>query len=408
MGAYRYKGRNPRGESVSGVVEAPSSEAVANQLFNLGITPIDIRVTASAVESAWRRPLAAQRIELKELIFFCRQMHTLAKSGVPILQALRGLRDSTANRSLAGVIGQLSEALDAGLDLTAAVKRHPRVFSTLFVSLIQIGEASGTLDESFLQLAGYLEREQETRDRINAASRYPLFVIVAIVVAVFVINIVVIPAFARLYASFHAPLPWATRFLIEVSHLTVAYWYYMVACMVAVVFGVRAYVRTPEGRYRWHRLRLRLPVIGPVFYRALLGRFARGLAITSRTGVPLVQGLTVISRAVDNDYVAARILQMRDGIERGETLARTAQVTGLFPGLVLQMIAVGEEGGAVDAVMNDVAEYYEREVDYDLKNLSAAIEPLLIVAIGGMVLLLALGVFLPMWDLAQVALRRGA
>ncbi len=407
MGAYRYRGRNPRGEAVSGIVEAASSETVANQLFNLGITPIDIHAVASAVESVWRRPLGAQRIELKELILFCRQMHTLAKSGVPILQAMRGLRDSTSNQALAAVLGQLSEALDAGLDLTTALKRHPRVFSTLFVSLVQIGEASGTLDASFLQLAGYLEREQETRDRISAASRYPLFVVVAIVAAVFVINIFVIPAFARIYASFHAPLPWATRLLIAVSHFTLAYWYDLAALLVLAVAGVRAYVRTPEGRYRWHRLRLRLPVVGPIFYRALLGRFARALAITSRTGVPLVQGLTVISRAVDNEYVAARVLQMRDGIERGETLARTAQVAGLFPPLVLQMIAVGEESGAVDSLMNDVAEYYEREVDYDLKNLSAAIEPLLIVAIGGLVLILALGVFLPMWDLARAAMHQG-
>lgn len=406
MGAFRYKGRNIRGEAVAGFMEAATTDAVANHLFNLGITPIDIHAAPPPSQSIWMRELGHKRIELTEVILFCRQMYTLIKAGVPIMQALKGLRDSTHNRTFAGVIGQLNEALDAGLDLTAAVKRHPKVFSTLFVSLIQIGETSGTLDQSFLQLAGYLEREQETQQRIKSATRYPLFVVIALVIAVFIINIFVIPAFAHVYAGLHAKLPLATRILIATSRFTVAYWYDMVAAAVLTAFAIRTYVRTPNGRYRWHHWRLHIPIVGPIFSRALLGRFARALSITIKSGVPLIQGLTVISRAVDNEYVATRILQMRDGIERGESLTRTAQATGLFPPLVLQMVSVGEESGAIDALMHDVAEYYEREVDYDLRNLSTAIEPLLVVAMGILVLILALGVFLPMWDLAHAAFKQ--
>ena len=403
MGAFRYKGRNGRGESVVGIMEAATIDAVANHLFNLGITPIDIHDAPAKSQSVWMREIGHKRIELTELVLFCRQMYTLFKAGVPIMQALKGLRDSTHNRALAAVIGQVNEALDAGLDLTAAMKRHPKVFSTLFVSLIQIGETSGTLDQSFLQLAGYLERDQETQQRIKAATRYPMFVVIALVIAVFIINMFVIPAFAHVYAGLHAKLPLATRILIATSQFTVAYWYDVLAAIVLTVLGVRAYVRTVDGRYRWHHWRLHLPIVGPIFSRALLGRFARALSITIKSGVPLVQGLTVISRAVDNDYVAVRILQMRDGIERGESLTRTAQATVLFPPLVLQMISVGEESGSIDTLMNDVAEYYEREVDYDLRNLSTAIEPLLVVGMGILVLILALGVFLPMWDLAHAA-----
>ncbi|MHB1511709.1 type II secretion system F family protein [Acidiferrobacter sp.] len=406
MPSFRYKGRNGRGEAVAGLMEGASPDAVASHLFNLGITPIDIHGTATKSQPLWLRELGRARVDLTDLVLFCRQMYTLLKAGVPIMQALQGLRDSTHNRTLASVIGQLNEALDAGLDLTAAVKRHPKIFSTLFVALVQIGETSGTLDQSFLQLAGYLERDRETEQRVKSATRYPSFVVVALVLAVFIINIFVIPAFAHVYAGLHAKLPLATRILIATSHFTVHYWYEVVGAVALIVFGIRAYVRTTGGRYRWHRLRLKLPIIGPILTRALLGRFARALAITVKSGVPLIQGLTVISRAVDNDYVASRVLQMRDGVERGETLARAAQATGLFPPLVLQMVTVGEDSGAIDSLMTEVAEYYEREVEYDLRNLSTAIEPLLVVAMGILVLILALGVFLPMWDLAHAAFQR--
>jgi len=229
MASFRYKGRNGRGEAVAGLMEGASADAVASHLFNLGITPIDIHGAPAPSRPAWLQELGRSRVDLTDLVLFCRQMHTLLKAGVPIMQSLKGLRDSTHNRTLAAVIGQLNEALDAGLDLTAAVKRHPKVFSTLFVALVQIGETSGTLDQSFLQLAGYLERDRETEQRVKSATRYPSFVVVALVIAVFIINIFVIPAFAHVYAGLHAQLPLATRILIASSRLTVRYWYDAVA-----------------------------------------------------------------------------------------------------------------------------------------------------------------------------------
>jgi MSHA biogenesis protein MshG len=405
MPLFQYKGRNARGEAVSGRLEALSPDAVATQLFNTGVTPIDIvPIKASTdVLGALGAKLREGKVELQELILFCRQMYTLAKAGVPMLQALRGLRDSTQNPALANVLGQLADGLDAGLDLTTSLKRHPKVFSSLFVSLVQVGETTGNLDGAFLQLAKYLELEKDTRDRIKAAVRYPAFVLVAITAAMFIINMFVIPAFAKIYGSFHSELPWATKVLIATSSFTTQHWYWMFGFVLLVTLGVGYHIGTPEGRYRWHKVKLRLPVVGSIIYRAMLGRFARALSITMKAGVPLIQGLTVVSRAVDNDFISARIVQMRDGVERGETITRTAAATGMFPSLVVQMIAVGEDTGAVDDLMLEVGEYYEREVDYDLKNLSSAIEPILIIAIGIMVLILALGVFLPMWDLARAA-----
>ena len=409
MPLFQYKGRNQRGEAVRGHLEAVSPDAVAAQLMNSGVIPIDIG-TAEAREDvlgALKAWLAASTpITLTDLSLFSRQMYTLLKAGVPIMQALRGLRDSTQNPALAKVIVSIGESLDTGLDLTSAMRRHPKVFTSLYVNMVQVGETTGSLQEVFLQLAAYLEREKDTRDRIKSATRYPLFVVIAIVAAIFIINLFVIPTFAKVYAGFKIELPLATKILIASSNFTVAWWKPILGTIAAAIIALRYYVRTPEGRYRWHKMKLGIPVVGRVIYKATLGRFARALAVMMKSGVPLVQGMTVVSRAVDNDYISDRIVQMRDGIERGETIARTAAATGMFPSLVIQMISVGEETGSVDELMFNVADYYEREVDYDIANLSTALQPILIVFLSIMVFILALGVFLPMWDLVQVA-RKG-
>ena len=406
MPQYQYSGRNRRGESVHGHMDGASIDVVATQLFNNGITPIDINpadVQRDVLGSL--RSLRLQwnegRVQIVDQIFFCRQMYTLLKAGVPIMQALRGLRDTTQNQALAKVIGSLIDGLDAGLDLTSAVKRHADVFPPVFVSLISVGENTGSLPDAFAQLAEYFDREKDTRDRIKQAIRYPVFVIIAMAIALLVVNIFVIPAFAKVYGNLKVALPLPTRILIGISTFTLQNWYWILIGILGSGVGIRLYLQTPDGRYRWDRVRLRIPIIGGIIYRASLGRFARALSMTMRSGVPVVQGMTVISNAVDNEFIATRILQMRDGLERGESITRTASATGMFPPLVLQMISVGEESGTVDTLLTEVAEYYEREVDYDLKNLSSSIEPILLVAVGGLVLVLALGVFLPMWDMAK-------
>ena len=409
MPVYRYRGRNQRGEMVTGDIDAASADIVASQLFNSGVVPIDIDAAKNAsidIKAVVRGWMGPEKIRLIDLILFTRQFHALQKAGVPLMQALRGLRNSTRNESLSVVIDDLINSLDSGLELSTALKRHPKVFPNLYISMIQVGESTGTLEEALLQLAKYLELEKDTRDRVKSATRYPVFVVAAIVIAIAIINIVVIPTFAKVFAGLRAELPWATKILIATSQFTVNYWPLILAAAILGFVAVRFYVRTDEGRYRWHRTKIHLPVIGRIIYQAMLARFARSLAITIRAGVPLVQGMTVVARAVDNDYISDRIVQMRDGIERGETIARTAVATGMFPPLVLQMIAVGEESGAIDELMAEVAEYYEREVDYDIKNMSAALQPILIVGIGALVFILALGVFLPMWELPRAALGR--
>jgi len=290
--------------------------------------------------------------------------------------------------------------LESGRDLASSLGRHPEIFPTLFISMVRVGEETGRLDESFMRITSYLVLEKETRQRIKAAIRYPVFVIVAIGIAMAVINIFVIPTFAELFAKSNVPLPWQTRLLMTVSGFFVDWWPILLAGLVGGAIGFRSYINTENGRYWWDKNKLRIPIIGSIIHRATLGRFARAFSMALTSGVPLVQAMTVVARSVDNEYVGEHILNMRNGIERGESLTRTATITNQFTPLVLQMLSVGEETGEVDNLLVEVADFYEREVDYDIKNLSSSIEPVLIVAIGIMVLILALGVFLPMWDLS--------
>jgi MSHA biogenesis protein MshG len=273
-----------------------------------------------------------------------------------------------------------------------------------YISLVRVGETSGRLEEVFHQLATYLQREKKTRDQIKSATRYPVFVLVAFTAALGIINVFVVPAFANMFSQFGAELPLPTRILVAMSDFTVHRWELLLGIVVALVAGLRVYVRSDDGRYRWHKLQLRVPLMGRVLYQAALARFSRLFALVQASGIPIVTGLSVVARALDNDFIQERVLSMRDGIERGDSLSHTAAATGIFDHLVLQMLQVGEESGATDELLREVADYYDMEVDYAVDKLSAAIEPTLTLLLAGLVFLLAAGIFLPMWDLAKVAL----
>jgi MSHA biogenesis protein MshG len=404
MPFFAYKGRNTYGELVRGVLEGISSGAVADQLFNTGVTPVEIVVTrkpAATGEVGWSVRLAEGKVGEIDVMMFSRQMYTLLKAGVPILRALGGLRDSTQSLAFKRVLSDIRESLDTGRELSVALRRHPRVFSSFYVSMVRVGEATGMLEDVFLRLFYYLEFEKNTRDQIKAALRYPSFVIVAIVIALVVINLVVIPAFAKVYKAVKVDLPLMTRVLLAVSDFTVHYWPAMLVAAIGVFVGAKLYVGTRSGEYRWDKFKLRLPLAGEIILKATLARFSRSFSLAYKSGIPIVQGLSVVALVVDNVYIGGRIEQMRNSIERGESILRTAIAAGVFSPIVLQMIAVGEETGELDSLMQEVAEMYESEVEYDVKKLSDRIEPILIVGLAVIVLVLALGVFLPIWDLSN-------
>ena len=407
MPHYKYRARNGRGDLVEGILEGGSPDAVAGQLLGTGITPIDIARTAAkeqAGPSALARLLERRRVDLDDLIIFSRQLYSLVKAGVPLIKGLRGLKDSTRSLPMAESLDDVIMNLESGHELAGSFARHPKVFSPLVVAMVRVGENTGRLEESLLRLSGYLQLEKQTRERVKSALRYPVVVLAAIALAIGVINIFVIPTFAGIFQKANVQLPWQTRLLMASSDFMVAYWPHILAVLVAAFLGLRYYISRDAGRYRWDKLKLGLPVVGTIVHKSLLARFARGFAMGLRSGVPLIQALTVVGRAVGNAYLAEHIMHMRNGVERGDTVSRTAAATGLFTPISLQMLSVGEETGQVDELLDEVAAFYESEVDYDLKNLSAAIEPILLVAIGIMVLVLALGVFLPMWDMVAVHL----
>lgn len=412
MPFFAYRGRNPRGELVQGRLEGSDTSAVADHLLNTGITPIDIRASSGGAESARvavpeaLRRLFQPPITIVDLMLFSRQMYTLLKAGVPIMRALAGLEESISNPTLKAVVADLRTSLDAGRELSASMRRHPRVFSPFYVSLVRVGEATGLLENVFLRLYEHLEFEKEIRERIKSALRYPTFVVIAMGMALVIVNIVVIPAFAKLFEGYKAALPLMTRIVIGVSNFTVTWWPVLLAAGVGAVIAFNVWRKTPAGKYAWDRFKLRIPIAGSIINKATLARFARSFALSIKSGVPVVQGLTTVADVVDNDYLARRVEQMRDGVERGESVLRTSLTAGVFTPVVLQMIAVGDETGELDDLMLEVAELYERDVDYEVKSLAAQIEPILIVFLGVLVTILALAIFLPIWDLSRVAFKR--
>lgn len=406
MSSFAWKGRNARGELVEGVIDADDDAAVADQLLATGVSPVSIAAKAQALGAttgnAWQA-LRAAPVTTEDVLMFSRQMYTLQRAGVPILRALAGLQASTPKAALVALLADLRASLDQGRELVTAMARHPTVFDGFYLAMIRVGEMTGRLTESFERLASHLEFELDVRARVKQALRYPTMVLVAIAIAMVVVNMFVIPTFANVFAGFKAELPFMTRLLLGFSGFTVRWWPLLLAAGVGAAWGVRAFVATPEGRYKWDRLKLRLPIAGPIIMKATLARFARSFAMASRSGVPITRAMTVVSQTVDNAWMGQRIEQMRDAVERGESITRCATAAGFFTPIVLQMIAVGEETGELDSLLIEIAQMYERETDFAIKGLSSAIEPVLLTVIGAMVLVLALGVFLPLWNLGQAA-----
>ena len=400
MAQFSYKARKSSGELATGVLEAVDASTVAQILIGRSFTPIEISEnTQVQVAELSKISFLTPNITIDDLVIFSRQMYSLAKSGIPILRAVRGLADTTSSQRMSVALDDVADQLERGRTLSSALNKHDQVFGRLFVSIVHVGENTGKLDDAFLQLSFYLERDQETRKQLKAATRYPMFVIVAIVIAMVIMNIVVIPIFADMFKSFGAELPLMTRILLATSDFFITKWQYLLVVITLSIFSIARYLGTKNGRYKWDQTKLKLPVVGSIFERTLLGRFARSFSMMLISGVPLTSALNLVADAVNNAFMAERILGMRKNIEKGESLSRVASSSKMFTPLVLQMISVGEETGRVDELLAEVAEFYEREVDYDLKSLTSKIEPILISIVAGMVLILALGIFTPMWDM---------
>lgn len=405
MHEYAYKGRGDDGRLQQGRLMAASPDAAAGQIFNLGLVPVEIKpvtAQASAGSKSLNISFGTPKPNAKDMILFCRQMYTITRSGLPLLGGLTGLMQSTHNEGLRDALVEVIGGLESGRSLSASFRTRPDVFSDLFVSLVEIGESTGTLDTAFERLYNYLHMEQEIKDRVRSAVRYPIIVMCTIAIALGIITVFVIPSFEPIFKNLETiPLP--TRIIMGVSDFAINYWYYVVGAIGASVYALKTWIATPEGRFKWDYMKLRTPVVGLIVHNAALSRLSQSLSVSLRAGLPLIQTLQTVGGSIGNSWLGGKIDALCDGVERGDSLANVARASALFTPLVVQMIELGEETGALPDLMEEAAGYYRREVDYDLENLSAALEPILIISVGAIVLILALGVFLPMWDMVAQA-----
>ncbi len=401
MSNFRYRGRSGRGDLITGRLDAETVEAVAARLLNLGITPLEIAPDAGGGVSVTglMQKLGAGRVTAVDLVLFSRQMYSITKAGLPLLRGLKGLAQSTHNVRLRDALHDVLQSLESGRDFASSLARHADVFPPLFISMVRVGESTGTLDNCFLRLSEYLSQDQDVQDRVKAALRYPLIVISIIGIAIAVITVFVIPNFAPLFKVLGNDIPWPTKVIMGTSEFARAHGLALLAGLVLGIIGLKRHIATDAGRYAWDRMKLRVPVLGDLLNQAVLSRVMRSLAISLDAGLPMIQALTLLARSAGNEYLGERLLRLRDAVERGDSLSCAAGAVGIFPPLVLQMIAVGEETGELTGLLEEVSGFYQREVDYRLRNLTALIEPVLIVGVGAMVLILALGVFLPMWNM---------
>lgn len=398
MAKFKYKAKSSGGDYVTGVVEASSLNEAMADLYQQNLIPIDLKQTADREEFKIKWPFG-KRLGLPELVMFCRQMYSLTKAGVPIIKAIAGLAESTDQECLRDSLRKLSKDLAGGKSLTLSMQEQSDIYSSLFISMVNVGENTGRLEDVFKQLADYYSMEYETRKRISAAMRYPTLVILFIAAAMVVLNIFVIPVFSQMFAKFGVDLPLTTRILIGTSNFFVQYWPIMAGVAVALPILIRWSLNKKSVRLAWDRVKLRLPVMGSIIDRSLLGRFSRSFSLMLQSGVPLNLALSLVAEAIDNKFLEERILDMRRQIEQGNSLSTVTTQSKMFTPLVLQMFAVGDETGRVDELLQEAADYYEREVDYDLKSLTAKIEPILLIFVAVIVAILALGIFTPMWDM---------
>ncbi len=401
MPRYRYKARDKEGGLHTGAMEARTKEAVADQLSNTGFIPVLIEEqTSQLVAPDFLSRFS--RVKPQDLIIFNRQLATLMSAGIPLLQCLFTMEKQTENPRLKKNIADIARDLETGLSFSGALAKHPTLFNKMYVSMIQAGETGGILDEILNRLAYLAEHEAEAYARVKTAVRYPLFVVAAICIAFLFLVTFVIPKFTAVFAQFKTELPLPTRILININHSIQNYWYLIILGIGLLVGGVYWYIRTPQGRWQWDTLKLKLPIFGALFQKVALSRFARIFAALQRSGISMMITLEIGAEVVNNVVIARAIEGMRDSLREGKNLHDPMEASGLFPPLIVQMMAVGEETGKADDMLNKVSDYYDVDVDYTLKNLSSMIEPILLLFIGGMVLLLALGIFLPMWDLMNL------
>ncbi|HBC71166.1 MAG TPA: MSHA biogenesis protein MshG [Coxiellaceae bacterium] len=403
---FKYKGRDSTGNIIVGDLKANAIEDVITHLKKHDITPINIE-PAKKYSAGLKKLFSSGDdffdIEPYHIMNFYRQLATLNNAGLPIIKSLNKLSQSSSSRRLSIILYTVANDVAAGMTLSNAFKKHPNAFSPLAINIVDIGENTGRLSESLIYLGSYVEASIANKRRLSSATRYPMFVLIAVSAAVVIMNIFVIPKFSEMFAKFHLDLPLSTRIIMGSSNFMVNYKYFILLAAIFIFFGIKQVLKIPSVHYFWDKYKLYIPVFGDLQKRIVLSQFTWTFSLIIRSGIPIIKGIGLASNSTENVYFGEQLLKLRDAIEHGENLSQAAVASGLFTPITIQMIEVGEESEKLDETLSEVAKYYDAEIDYDLKRLNELIEPILLAVVGGLILILALGIYFPLWDLIKVA-----
>jgi type IV pilus assembly protein PilC len=397
---YDYKVRDRSGALITGQLAGDNETLVLQRLREMGMTPVEVKRASSGLKMEIN--LRPGRVKLKQIAVFCRQFATMVNSGLPILRALAILADQTDNTELQKVLVQVRTDVENGSSLSAAMGKHPKAFNNLFISMIKAGETGGVLDDVLLNLADQIEKEVELRRQIKSAMTYPVVVVAMVMLIMTAMLLFVVPQFETIYADLGGQLPLPTRILLGVSSAFRNYWYIVALGIGVGSFLFRRYKRTDAGRARVDAAKIRVPVFGPLFHKVALARFSSTLAMLLRAGVPILQALDNVKETVNNRVIADAVDDVKTSVREGESIARPLTKHKVFPPMVVQMLAVGEETGAVDTMLDKVAQFYNNEVTATVEALTSLIEPLLIGVIGGAVGAAVIALYMPMFNIINL------
>ncbi|EKE01694.1 MAG: hypothetical protein ACD_21C00072G0017 [uncultured bacterium] len=401
---FHYEGRDSSGHTISGDLKVNTVDDVVSHLEKRNITPIHIKATKGKtfdLKGLLSVNLGSNKVDIYEVMNFCRQLAALNGAGIPLIRALTQLAQSSSSHYLRETLLTVVDDISSGLNLGGALRKHPEVFSPIVVNIVNIGENTGHLNEVLLQLGNYLESTITNRRRLLSAIRYPLFVVTTIIVAMIIVNFFVIPRFIMIFSSFKIQLPLATRMLIKSSSFLTNNWLVLLIVIGCIFFAGFRLIKIPKVRYLWDKYKLSMPIFGDLQKRIILSQFTWTFSLILRSGVPIIQGLALASDSAENTYFSKQLLSISTSIGHGANFSQSAASSGLFTPTTIQMIEIGEESGKLDELLAEVAKYYDAEVDYDLRRLNELIEPILLGIIGSMVLVLATAIYLPMWDLVK-------
>jgi len=397
MPTYKYKVRDKFGKLITGVIGSDSKESAAKHLEKMGYAPIFISEQKELqFAKIFERFTRASR---EDLNLFTRQMSTLIKAGVPITTSLQSVEKQTKSRKLKRVIDELIKDIQAGNTFSETLTRHPQTFDTLYVNTVRAGEISGMMDEVLDRLASLGEYEADTIAKIKTATRYPLLAFCVLIIGFFFIVTIILPRFVNLFSILDTELPLITLILIKFNNMIQKYWFFALVIVGISIYVFSRFLKTDKGKYAWSKFQINVPIFGPLLHMLIMSRFARIMAIMVKSGVPIIEVLDTASRTIDNAVLSNAIIDVKDGVKEGKSIAEPMRISGAFSPIVLQMVSVGEETGKLDELLFMVSEYYDKQTDYMIKNLATLIEPIFITVLAAGVLVLALSVFLPMWNM---------